>query len=282
MPKPPSWIEEVKFLWNYLENPCHAPFWILIECALEPLEHLVWAWVSIDLNNIVTSFVRPKGLRSGRHGRKSRVKIPGSGIFELDEMIGGNLPGAEQMHGRQVSNGVQHLYIIESVEERVLWYWMVVSTITDFFYEWASQIVKNDRSSCPNSIGMHRYQNGSTLLAGYGWTPAFANGLYWSKGVNQGPSFCIVDDGPWTLMVSASGFKPVTVGRNIGQVGVRLVIVGTPIVVENTFDYLEKPDGQALAVGRFNGPLQAVIEWHVDGEAYTVDHLDFIVYRGAL
>jgi hypothetical protein len=255
---------------------------VLVECALKPAERLIWAWVSIDLNNVVTSFVRPKGLRSGRHGRKRRKRGKGAGIFELDEMIGENLPGAEAMKGREVSNGVKHLYLLESLEERVLWYWMVVSTTTDFFYEWASNIVKNDRSSCPNSVGMHRHQNGSTLLAGHGWTPAFANELYWSKGVDQGPSFVIVDEGPWTIMVSADGFKPVTHGQNLGNVGVRVSITGTDQHVEDTFNYGEKPDGQALAVARFNGPLQATIEWHVDGAAYTVDHLDFIVYGGAL
>lgn len=222
MAKPPSWIDKVNFIWYYLQNSCDTDLIVYFETALPPAGNVVIELLSFGMDDVIRGAFKPKGLRSGRHGRKRpKGKPPKGGIPELGEMIGSNLPGSEEYRGKKFSDGVKFLWKVDGVGQRALYYVMVVSLLTDFLFEWAVGIIKDETSNC-DQIGRCLYEGPSSGPAGQGWGPYQPAELKYSEGsVVAVPAGVVVGSGVKAL-VTASAKQRVTGGTD-GVCGLRLV-----------------------------------------------------------
>lgn len=141
MPKPPNLIDKWQFISKFIDNPCHAPWTVYFETALPFLGQAVMELLLFDLTDIVRAYARPRSARGRPHGPGRRRGRPrGGGIPEIGEMIGKRLPGAQRAAGRFVDDGVRHLWMIDGVLQRLLWYYLIADVATDFAYNWTSAI----------------------------------------------------------------------------------------------------------------------------------------------
>lgn len=90
MPRPPD-IDpsgKLNFIANYILMGCSPPFFVVIECAREPIEDLAMLFLLPDLVDIGQAIFDPKGGRRrkpGRHGRKRR-RAPG--FPDISDIVG--------------------------------------------------------------------------------------------------------------------------------------------------------------------------------------------------
>jgi hypothetical protein len=201
MPKKPSYIDKVNFIQFWLSNPCNFPWMVYIETAIPAAGKAVWQLVEFGFLDLIRAFFRPKTLRGGRHGRKPRRgKKPKAAIPEVAEAVAERIPGYGPVAHREVSDGVKTLWRIDGVVQRVLYYWLLVDVISDFWYNWLVGIVEDPRSDCENLGRALRTEDQQVIRPG-GWTTYFAHDLIYehfpivttSTWVGLGPGkFCLV------------------------------------------------------------------------------------------
>lgn len=156
MPEVPGIIERVNYVKDFICDPCDAPFIVYVETFLPAFGQLLLEWYSFGLDDIIRGYFRPAGLVS--HGHKRRLadrkkrrkknkliraleEIIG---FEPGEVIAKNLPLQQKMRFRKISDGVRHLWIIDSIMQRAFYYWMVIDLVTEFAYKWTSLLMKTE------------------------------------------------------------------------------------------------------------------------------------------
>ena len=72
MPRPPSWLDQINTVVKFIDNPCDAPWAVYFETALAPAGRALLTLLTFGLDDVIRGFARPKGLRSGRHGRRGK------------------------------------------------------------------------------------------------------------------------------------------------------------------------------------------------------------------
>lgn len=142
--RPPSYLDKVNTIIDFVEHPCQAPWQVYVELALIPAGKAILQLVEPSLLDIVRAYFRPKGLRKGRHGRHGRRRGRRGGIPDTSELIGHHLPGYNATSMRHVSDGVKFLWLVDGVIQRVFWYWLIADVTLDFFYNWTSAIQKSE------------------------------------------------------------------------------------------------------------------------------------------
>jgi hypothetical protein len=141
MPRQPTFIDKVNAIIDYVENPCEAPWMLYVETALPAAGQAILTLLDFGFDDVVRGALRPRGLRSHKHTRRGRRgRGLGNAIPEIGELIGANLPGAQQAKGRQVSQGVKNLWLVDGVIQRGLFWWLVADVTFEFLYAWASAI----------------------------------------------------------------------------------------------------------------------------------------------
>lgn len=155
-PKPriPAIRRAVNMVWRMLMDGCDAPLTVWLDEFWEPAGKLVLAWYTIDLMNILSTWLQPKGLpvkmRTARHGGNGRKHkrgsirtLPGKAVsFDIGEFIGSNLWGAEELSHRPVPPGTMSLWTIFGAIERLNYFFMVLELGGDFIVNWCSAVVK--------------------------------------------------------------------------------------------------------------------------------------------
>ncbi len=238
MARPPGIIDRVNYVVRFLEDPCDAPWMVYIETAIPPAGRLLLAWFSFGLDDVLRGFFRPKGLRSGRHGRRGRRggvrpgrltrlarNIPGLGD-DVGNFIGKRLPGAERARGRQVSQGVKSLWIIDNRLQRLLLWWFVADIVSTFLYEWASALQRSE--FCQKSMEETTIATGTggAAAAIQGWVAVEAPTITRTTGVIDWlTSTATFPAGQWIAIV---GFKNKNTGTLTHQQQMRLIRPGTP------------------------------------------------------
>lgn len=150
MPQQPNWIDKVNFIRFYLSNPCDFGLDVYFETAWPALGHLSIHLLSFGLDDVIRGFFRPRGLRSARHGRKGRRDRHVRGaIPELGESVAARIPGREAAVTRAVDDGVRHMWTLDTGLQRALYYLLIIDVVTDFWFDWNSGIVADERSNCP-------------------------------------------------------------------------------------------------------------------------------------
>jgi len=177
--------------WNavtlLVQNQCDAPWTVYFETALPALGEAAITLLTFGLDDVARGYFRPKGVRGGFHWRKIRNvagRAPNRfqrGVPEIGEEIGKRLPGAERVRNRVVSDGVRHLWRIDGVLQRGLWYWMVADVTGEFLINWSTGIIESEfcRDAAKSSA---LYEgSGGGVVAIQGWEPMQANSLVYNR-----------------------------------------------------------------------------------------------------
>lgn len=184
-PQPPGFIEKVNGIINFAQNPCNAPWYLYAETALPAAGKAILTLLDFGFDDVVRGALRPRGLRSHGHTRGRKRGGGGSrGIPEIGELIGSQIPGAETAKGRQISQGVRHLWIVDGVLQRLLWYWLVVDVTVDFFYNWSTAIMQTEFCSKvgAGSAAADTGFEGTAFATANAWTSPFANNVIYETG----------------------------------------------------------------------------------------------------
>lgn len=182
MAKAPGFLDKWNAILRYIEDPCEGAPWLLyLELALPPLGTALLTWFSFGLDDIIRGYFRPRGLRTGRHGRGGRrggkprgrlgraiSRIPGLGD-DVGNFIGNRLPGATEAKGRHVSQGVKQLWIVDNFLQRALFWWLVADLVTDFLYDWTSLLQQSEYCKRTHAATLYATGTGGGLPFGGIW-----------------------------------------------------------------------------------------------------------------
>lgn len=139
---------EINFIVSYIWNGCRTPFMLMIDCAQEPAGEAAMALLDFGFDDILRSFFRPKGLRSGRHGRKRRGKKRFSGVPEISDMMASRIDGLEEFRGRSMQQGTKMLWIIDNWAQRAIWEVAIIDITATFLYKSMLGILKLKATHC--------------------------------------------------------------------------------------------------------------------------------------
>lgn len=137
---------------DYFESDCHPDWYVYAETLFPALGEAVLVLLSFGLDDVLRGYFRPAGGRGfGGLGRASRrVRRPTraqlargqlkGGIPEVGELIGRNLPGAEIVRARQITQAEKMLWKVDGLAQRGLWYWMIADILDDFTVNWTTAL----------------------------------------------------------------------------------------------------------------------------------------------
>lgn len=164
--KPPTIIDKIDMVVDFITGTCQVPWIVYVETLDDPAQTLFLGMVDTSMTDIIRSFARPKGLRSGRHGRKGRGGKH-RGIPDIAELIGGTVGDVTEVKGRVYSAGVKTLWIVDTALQRVFFWWFVAELVTDVAYSWVSAIMADPRTQCDLEARMLR-TGGDAIIAVHG------------------------------------------------------------------------------------------------------------------
>lgn len=204
MPNQPSWIDKVNFIRFWLENPCDFTWTVYFETAWAPIGRLAIRLVDFGLSELVRGRFAPAAQRQGRHGRKGRRTGKRRGaIPEVGNMIGAAIPAPEEFEHRKLSSGVRHLWTLDRQIQRHNYAWLILDGVGSFWYDWASGIVMDPRTSCP-SIGRALFVNESHLTLAHGWgSMATGDEVYQQGPLEVQPFGVNMGSGKWMISQAA-------------------------------------------------------------------------------
>lgn len=181
----PSSKEKVNYVKDFIMDPCDAPIEIYAEVAFKAALRAIVSYYCLDMVQIFTGYVRPhqalKGLRGTGHSRSGRGRgKPRTWLkhwnkwssFDPWDSLGRNLPGADDLAGRDVGGGVKWAWYFYGQIERLNHIIMIYSIVEQFFYDWASgmtatqycQEARRPWCTCYNPFDQHNPLVGDTPM----------------------------------------------------------------------------------------------------------------------
>lgn len=148
---PQQFERRVNGILKLTEFTCLAgddPPWLIVaEAAAPAAGDFVIALLDFGWDDVLRGFMRPAGIASRSIFRKGRNKKKGFGIEipEIGELIGEHLPGAKIVKSSRAMEALRFLWWIDGVVQRGLWYWMMLDLTTEFFYDFATNIMTSKR-----------------------------------------------------------------------------------------------------------------------------------------
>lgn len=279
MPKPPGILDRVNGIIKFLEDPClslDAPWLLYIELARKPAGQLVLALLSFGFDDVIRGYFRPKGLRSGRHGRRRRApprrpgalrrairRIPGLGD-DLGDYLGKRLPGADRVRGRRVNQGVKFLWIVDGVLQRVLFWWLIIDVVSQFLYDWSSLIQQTDFCKAQQKSMVYNVGTGGGAAAIAKWEAISAPTNIKQRGDATWVSTTgAVGPGLWTVIV---GYRWQSLAAGDQKMSLRLrdfAGAKTVRVQEQSETVKAGEEGEMIMAGDFEGPGIFAIEQRI-------------------
>ena len=186
MPRPPidpDSFDKVNFVIDSWTTGCDAPWYIYIETMKPALLAAFITLITFGWDDVLRGFLRPRGLhprRTGKRKGKWSRRVPR--FPELGEMIGSNIPGAEEVKGKRWSTPLKTLWRIDSAMQAIFFFWLVVDVAEEFAFAWTSLLYESYWCQ-PDPPGQFSYRtvgygpiwNSGWKLAGFG-TEDYENG----------------------------------------------------------------------------------------------------------
>jgi hypothetical protein len=137
------------------ENQCSPSWSLLVDTAIPAAGDAILFLISPSPLEILRRWLHPKAIRgprgarppephrraSGRSGRAARSWQ--FGLPEPAEWLAAILPGKSYLAARVPAKLERMFWIGVDRAELVLWWWLVLGTVEEFFYEWSSGIVES-------------------------------------------------------------------------------------------------------------------------------------------
>jgi hypothetical protein len=126
---------ELNFIVSYIFNGCRTPLQLFVTTAQPIAGEIALVFLTSDWQDIVTTFWRPKGLRSNRHGRKKRGKNKLGGFKSPLDLVGETIPSLHDPFFGTPTTATTFLWTLEGVIERVSWTVAVVEMTNDLVFK---------------------------------------------------------------------------------------------------------------------------------------------------
>jgi len=254
-----------------VDNPCDAPWVVYAETFLPAFGNAVLQLVSFGMDDVVRGAFRPRDKRSlmhrrkGKKGRKLRPRIP-----EFGNMIGSKIMVEKSFVTREVAQGVKHLWVLDGVIQKGLWYWLIYDVIGDGLYQWSSLIMQSEFCQAKASERLHANGFGGGLLGILDWQALLCPTiLYKTNGINWNVSTGSIPAGTYQLIVANSSVNTGP-SNNIIQIGIFddplfnfPLDVSEPQIAEPGFKM------KMVASARVEGPGTFTIGWRNNQGATT-------------
>jgi hypothetical protein len=191
--KGPSWLDKVEFIIDYAVDGCGTTLKVWVDTGIQADKNLVMSLAGISMTEGAYTLLRPKMGRSERHGRTKgpRGKAIGKGGKLANALLHGEeaIPDSADLVAntvklitgweRPVYTGLTDAFFeIAKPLVRTGYYVTIVTSATDFGYDWFSGILLSPGSNCDRGrfsrlcstagIFGHPYEN---LLTGFPLIP---------------------------------------------------------------------------------------------------------------
>lgn len=215
----PDWLDQWNFIKYAAMNLCDRPLVFYAETALPVAGDIALELLQFDWYSFVKRLIRPKQLRSGRHGRsgsRGGRRLPG--IPEVSDIVAHHVDKTRKYRLPDTVGKTQFLFVIDDTIERANNLAFLIEESTKLPYRTLIGVIKADQSKCPDLGSLLRTGSswGVTALEGP-WNGFLMNKLEYARNINSGnnlfwgPSF-----GSWMVCLevqcraetpNASGFQ---------------------------------------------------------------------------
>ena len=249
-----------------VENRCDAPWALYVETLLPATGAAVLSILSFGMDDVVRGAFRPRAKRSARHrrrgkkGRKFNFRIP-----ELGNMMGSTIMVDKAFPIREVHKGVKHLWIVDGITQRALWWWLVYDVVDEFHYEWSSLIMQSE--FCQDKLAQRLFAQGTGggLLGILSWQALLCptityitSGMTWNVSTGRVPAgkFMII---AYVFAIN-TGTKDQTVKLGIFHDALFTdpIDISEPEFIEVGFS------AKLIAAGPLEGPARYTVGWRND------------------
>lgn len=249
MPQPPGYLNEFQFIKWFIFSKCGRPWTLYVEFAFPPTVEAANTLLALDLPQIARTLFRPKGPRTGRHGRKSPKKRykPYTKVPDPNESAAQIIRDAFDVGDRVVGDGPRFLWTLLDVAEGVIGKLFIVGVIEEWLYKYALFIDANTTTDC--GVPAVRAEGGGTRTGNPGAALIGGVNSVWSIwGANCFDGVVFVPAGRWMAVCTGSvqntGHEP----GDRGSVTVTITCKGPDghfiekVGTTKTLSYLEKSD----------------------------------------
>lgn len=136
----PSFIDKVNYIVDFVDEPCHVPWFVYVETAIIPLGGLLFDLLTFGWGDVARGALRPKNVRSARHFRKGRRGSKAHGIPEVGNEIGSFLGRSLGLDKPLASQGVRYVWLFDEGVQRASFWWLVIDAAADFMFYWSSNL----------------------------------------------------------------------------------------------------------------------------------------------
>jgi len=139
VPLNPENFDKVNYVIKAWARPCEAPWYIYIETLKPALLTAFITLITFGWDDVARGYFRPRGLgrRTGKRGKGRGGRRTG-GLPELGDLVGKNLPGADEIKDQKWSNLGKTLWRIDSLVQLGLFFWLVAEVTEDLAFNWTS------------------------------------------------------------------------------------------------------------------------------------------------
>ena len=147
MPKPPvdeDSFDKVNFVVDAWTTGCDAPWYIYVETMKPALLAAFITLITFGWDDVLRGALRPKGLHRRTAKRKGKWARRVPRFPEIGEMVGKQLPIAEQVSDFSKWNGLgKTLWRVDTVMQQFMFWWLVAEVTEDFAFEWTSLVYES-------------------------------------------------------------------------------------------------------------------------------------------
>ncbi len=134
-------FDKVNYVIDAWSCPCEAPWYIYVETLKPALLTAFITLATFGWDDVARGYFRPRGLGRRTSKRGGRGKGGGGrsrGIPEFGDMIGKNLPGADEVKGEQWSRLGKTIWRIDTLLQQGLFWWLVADVTVDLAFNFTS------------------------------------------------------------------------------------------------------------------------------------------------
>lgn len=203
--KRPTWLQKVTFIKRYALNSCSVTPEVYLETGGKALTNLGMTLLFFDTADLVRSFFRPKGMRTGMHSSRIWTRNKGrgkkGGIPEPSDLVADTVRMATGIERPKWTDGTRYLWEIDTALQRQLHKIVFVNMVSDFAFDWFSGILEAPSSVC--HLGRFRYSYLAGLEGNHGYQLAPPSFWVYSEGeMSQRVYGALLQEGTWLIKVT--------------------------------------------------------------------------------
>lgn len=200
----PDWLDQWNFIKYAAMNMCDRPAVFYFETALPVAGAIALDLLQFDWYSFVKRLIRPKQLRSQRHGRRGRRggrRLPG--IPEVSDIVAHHVDKTRRYRLPPTFNRTAFLFVIDDTIEQANNLAFLIEEGTKLPYQTFLGVIKVDPSKCP--------QQGAYFRTGFNWGVCAIEGpwngmtlgtLRYARNTNDGfPTSWGPGVGSWTVVL---------------------------------------------------------------------------------